>query len=255
MGRRQARARRRHASGRASGLRLARELLRRGALPGQLGRAGRRLRRHARAHHRRAPGRADDPERPGPGAAGVPVDRVPGPLGRAAPGVLQRADGAKPEDAVDGADRVVGRLAHPQLHRPRRECVRACCDRLLLQRRRRRLESAGAARRPPARVRPAARRARPARDHPALPGDLAPVCSAPRGAPARLGSDPGRRRAHVRWPGSPSSSGSASCSCRSHCSCRCCRRSCCTRPTCSASRRLARATGWSRSSCSPSARR
>ena len=149
VGRRQARARRRHASRRASGLRLARELLRRGALSGELGRAGRRLRRHARAHHRRTPGRANDPERPGPGAAGVPVDRVPGPLGRAAPQLLQRTDGAQSEDPVDGADRVVGRLAHPQLHRPRRECVRARCHRFLLQRSRRGFESAGAAGRPP----------------------------------------------------------------------------------------------------------
>ena len=51
------------------GRRLARELLRRGALPRQLGRAGRRLRRHARARRRPAPGRDDDPERPGRGAA------------------------------------------------------------------------------------------------------------------------------------------------------------------------------------------
>ena len=65
VGRRQARARRRHASGRAPGRRLARELLRRGALPRQLGRAGRRLRRHARADLRRPARRADDPERPG----------------------------------------------------------------------------------------------------------------------------------------------------------------------------------------------
>ena len=41
----------------------------------------------------------------------LPVDRVRGPLGRAPAGVLQRPDRAEPEDAVDGADRLVGRLA------------------------------------------------------------------------------------------------------------------------------------------------
>ena len=70
VGRRQARARRRHASGRAPGGRLARELLRRGALPRQLRRGGRRLRRHARADLRRPPRRPDDPERSAAGAGG-----------------------------------------------------------------------------------------------------------------------------------------------------------------------------------------
>ena len=46
LGRRQAQARRRHASGRLPGGRLPRELLRRGALPRQLCGAGRRLRQH-----------------------------------------------------------------------------------------------------------------------------------------------------------------------------------------------------------------
>jgi hypothetical protein len=43
--------------------RLARELLRGGALPGEFGRAGCRLRRHDWADLRRASGRPDDPER------------------------------------------------------------------------------------------------------------------------------------------------------------------------------------------------
>ena len=65
VGRRQARAGRRHASRRAPGRRLARELLRRGALSRQLGGGGRRLRRHARADPRRPARGADDPERLG----------------------------------------------------------------------------------------------------------------------------------------------------------------------------------------------
>ena len=42
---------------------------------------------------------------------GLPVDRVRGPLGRVAAGLLQRADGAEPEDAVDASDQLVGGLA------------------------------------------------------------------------------------------------------------------------------------------------
>ena len=53
VGRPEAHARRRHPSGRPSGGRLARELLRRGPLPRQLGLRGRRLRRHERADVRR----------------------------------------------------------------------------------------------------------------------------------------------------------------------------------------------------------
>ena len=68
VGRRQARARRRDASGRLPGGRVARELLRVGALPRQLGGAGRRLRRHVRPERRAPPRRADDPERSGRGA-------------------------------------------------------------------------------------------------------------------------------------------------------------------------------------------
>ena len=54
-------------------------------------------------------GRADDPERPGRGEGGIPVDRLRGPLGRAADGVLQRPDRPEHEGAVDAADRVVAR--------------------------------------------------------------------------------------------------------------------------------------------------
>ena len=61
------------------------------------------------------PAGALDPERPGGGAGGVPLDRVRGPLGRAPAGVLQRPDRAEPEGAVDGADHLGRGLARPQL--------------------------------------------------------------------------------------------------------------------------------------------
>ena len=64
--------------------------------------AGRRLRRHARPAPRAPAGRPDDPERPARRRGGVPVDHVRGTVGRAAEGVLQRADRPEHEDAVDG---------------------------------------------------------------------------------------------------------------------------------------------------------
>ena len=67
MGRREARARRRDASRRLSGGRLAREQVHRGALPWQLGGRRRRLRRHRRAASRADSDREDDPERSGGG--------------------------------------------------------------------------------------------------------------------------------------------------------------------------------------------
>ena len=74
--RREARAGRRDPPGRAPGRGVARELLRRVALPRQLGRAGRRLRRHARTDIRRPPNRAHHPERRRTGGSGLPVDRA-----------------------------------------------------------------------------------------------------------------------------------------------------------------------------------
>ncbi len=66
---------------------------------------------------RAAPDGGDDPERRRGCGGGVPVDRLRGPLGRAPEGVLQRADRAESEDAVDAADHVVGGLARPKLCR------------------------------------------------------------------------------------------------------------------------------------------
>ena len=51
------------------------------------------------------------PSDPAAAKSGLPVDRLRGPLGRAAAGVLQRADRAEPEEAVDAPDRVVAGLA------------------------------------------------------------------------------------------------------------------------------------------------
>ena len=68
LGRRQAPPRRRHPPGRLPGGRLARELLRRRAVPRQLGRAGRRLRQHDGPARRPASRGRDDPERPGAGS-------------------------------------------------------------------------------------------------------------------------------------------------------------------------------------------
>ena len=105
LGRREARARRRDASRRSPRGRLACELLRRGALPGQLGR------RASAATTRRGPTREirpvvrtipSDPRRRAPCFHGS-GSRA---LGRASEGVLQRADRAEPQDSVDGADRV-----------------------------------------------------------------------------------------------------------------------------------------------------
>ena len=147
VGRREARARRRHAPGRLPGGRLARELLLGRALPRPLGRDGRRLRRHDRAERGAASRGALDPERPGGGTGGLPLDRVRGPLGRAPAGLLQRPDRSEPEGAVDGADHLVRSLARPQLRGARGRLRRDGRDRLLLRGRRGGIELRAAARR------------------------------------------------------------------------------------------------------------
>ncbi len=88
-----------------------------GAVPRQLGRGRGRLRRHSRAASRAHAGRPHDPERRRGRRRGVPVDHVRGTVGRAAEGLLQRADRPQHEDAVADADRVVGGLARSQLRR------------------------------------------------------------------------------------------------------------------------------------------
>ncbi len=124
VGRGQARARRRDAPRRPPGRRLARELLRGGALPRQLGRAGRRLRRHERPDCRPPSDRDHDPGRPGRRAGGVSLDRLPGPVGRASARLLQRPHGPQPEDTVDGARHLVRGLARPELCGPGRRRAR-----------------------------------------------------------------------------------------------------------------------------------
>ena len=93
------------APGRLPGGRLAREQVHRRALPRQLGGGGRRLRRHARpARRAQAASSTTIPSDPAAAAGSVPLDHLRGALGRAAEGVLQRADRPEHEDAVDDAD-------------------------------------------------------------------------------------------------------------------------------------------------------
>ena len=180
---------------------LARELLRRGALPRQLRRGGRRLRRHARADVRRPADRADDPERSSRRRA------------RASRGSGSRAAGAsssprsstgptgpEPEDAVDGADHAGREGWRDRSYTvPVGSAFGPGGDRLLLRRRRQRLAGARQSGAPAARVQPACSgprcsllivvpRAR----------DVAADRSAPRRPPARVGPDPERVLADVR---------------------------------------------------------
>ena len=194
MGRRQARAGRRHPPRRHPADGSHANFYGEALYLGSSGR-GRRLRRHARADVRRPAGRADDPERSGRGRTRVSLDRVRGPMGRAPAGVLQRPDRAEPEDAVDRADRA-GRedWRDAELRRAGRRRVRTGGDRLLLRRRRDGLAGARAARAPIRSSRPRARRARAAARRPALAHDLAAVGSAALGAPASVGPDPRRLR-------------------------------------------------------------
>ena len=182
------------------------------------------------------------------GARRVPLDRLRGPLGRAPAGVLQRADRAEPEDAVDGADRVVGGLAHAQLHGAGGRRVRPGRDRLLLQRRRRGARGRWCSSSHPLEFGLVLAALVLLVRLPALAGDLAPVRSASPRAPPSLGPDPVGVGSDVRRAARCSSSGSACSSCRSRCSSRFFRRSSCTRRASSASRRAARATGSSPSS-------
>ena len=91
-----ARGRRRHAPGRLPGRRLARELLRR-----RRSTSAARARRASAATTRPArpascvPRVHTIPSDPADGARGLPLDRLRGPLGRAAAGVLQRPDRAR----------------------------------------------------------------------------------------------------------------------------------------------------------------
>ncbi len=197
LGRGQARARRR-AARRVSGSRLARELLRAGALRRQLRRPGRRLRRHARPARRPEPRRAHDPERDLGRANGVSVGRVRGAVGRAAGRVLQRPDRAEPQGPVDRADHLVGDLAGPEHRRPDRRDPRDGRHGLLLHRGREGLDRAD-----PTRARPGdddhrAHGAAGARALHRREGDVAADGAAPGRAPPDVGPDPLGRRPDVR---------------------------------------------------------
>ncbi len=144
VGRREARAGRR-APRRLSGSGLSCEQVLGRAVARELGGGRSRLRRHARPAPRALAAGPDDPERRGCGEGRVSVDRLRGPLGRAAEGVLQRADRPEPEDAVDEADHLVRRLARPELRGADGRGFRYRDDRLLLLRGREGLEGARAA--------------------------------------------------------------------------------------------------------------
>ena len=134
VGRPEARARGRDAPGRLPGRRLARQLLRSGAVPRSVWLAGRRVRRHSKLRPGHPAGGRGHPERPGPGPGRLPLDRVRGPLGRAPAGVLQRSHRAEPEDAMDGAHPLVAGLARPGLRGAGRRRAGDADDRLLLRR-------------------------------------------------------------------------------------------------------------------------
>ena len=84
------------------------------------------------------------PGDPSQAAAGFPWIGFVGPLGRAAAGLLQRADRPQPEGAVDGADPLVAELARPRLRRACRRGGGNAHHRLLLRRHGRRVAAAGA---------------------------------------------------------------------------------------------------------------
>ena len=92
-------------------------------------------------HREVTSGREDDSERsrPRPTTA-YPVDRLRGPLGRAAAGLLQRADRPEHEGSVDASDRVVAGLARPGVRGAGGRRLRHRRDRSVLQRCRQGLE-------------------------------------------------------------------------------------------------------------------
>ena len=132
LGRREARARRRAQAGRLSSRGLSRELLHPRTPRRKLGRAGRWLRRHARAAHRDRPSGGGDPERPVGGRGRPPVDLVRGQLGRAPGRVLQRSHRAESEVPGPSRSSVRG-LAATELRRADRRCLRNRGDGLLLR--------------------------------------------------------------------------------------------------------------------------
>ena len=199
VGRPEAAGRRRHPSRRARGRRLARQLLRLRALPRYVGGAGFRLRRHPHPERRRAAGRQCHPRRPGGGARGLPLDRLPGAVGAARGVVLQRADGPEHQGQLDAPDLVPGgQRPRRQLRRAGRRARRHLRHRLLLLRGLQRVRG-----RPQARRQPRAPAPDPGRDRApgGLPGpshDLEPGrTAAHRPAAGHRAGDP-RRQTHVR---------------------------------------------------------
>jgi hypothetical protein len=136
LGRREARDSGRHTPRRLPGARLARELLHLGATPRPERRPGRRLRRHRRSLEAAAPAGGADPDEEVGIPPRLPVARLRRPLGRGAPGLLQRADRTPGEAPVEAPDHLGGhRVARQQLRDPCRGVGRHDCDRIFLCRR------------------------------------------------------------------------------------------------------------------------
>ena len=204
-------------------------------LPRQLGRAGRRLRRHARpARSTCGPVVQTIPsDRRGRGAA-FPWIAFQGRWGELQPAFFNGPTGPNLKTQWTQPITLVARAgATAQLHRAGRQRVRD-----------RRRPTSSAARSatgsralvqlvaPAARVHAScSRRSRSLLLVGSRAHDVAPGRAASPRAPARVGPDPRGRGAHVRRGACRCSSGSACCSSRSRCSSIArCRRSCCTRP-------------------------
>ena len=185
VGGRQARGRRRHAPGRLPGGRLACELLLGQPLPRPCGRDRRRLRRHDRPARRAPAAGSLDLERPGSRGGAFPWIAFEGRWGERQQAFYNGR--AEPEDAVDGADHLVGGLARVELRGARRRLLRVERHRLLLR------GGRGRSNRAPRRRQRSARRLRrrPPRCAGRLPpdSDLAAVDAAARRPPAFLGAD------------------------------------------------------------------
>ena len=220
VGRPQARARRRHAPGRLPGRRLARELLRGGALPRRVRLAGRRLRRHPKrgpASTRPVGRRSSRATRPRP-ARSSPGSAFEGRWGELQPAFFNGPTGPNLKTPVDAADPLVAGLARPGLRGAGRRRAGDADDRLLLRRDGRAARGcSGSAVRDPL---------------PTIVGVLVAVAllvyalsratwrpTAPlrAGPPACVGADPAAARLACTSPGGGCSSASACCCCRSRC--------------------------------------